>query len=683
MVRYAATIFLGAFLLFLIQPMIGKYILPWFGGGSGVWTACMVFFQSALLAGYAYAYLVVRRLTPTAQTWLHMALLLAAVGFLPTIPAETWKPQPEDDPVWRILLLLAATIGLPFVTLAATGPLLQAWFTRSHAWRSPYRLYALSNAGSLLALLLYPILVEPLLTRHAQAWAWCGGFGVYAVLCAYCAVTQLYRSAPAADAPPSAAATGSPSVGVVLLWLSLPACAVIMLLSVTSQLSDEVSPVPFLWVITLAVYLLTFIICFEWPRAHHRGFFMVAAAAAPWIVWWLVAGELPGIMAQFVAYLIVLFICCMVCHGELYRLRPHPSRLTAYYLSIAAGGAMGGLFVSLAAPGWFNSNTEFFLALFGAPCFAVVCFVRERYSSVRPGGDLAAGMALIIVIVVVAGLQIRARLAKLGRYDVVRTRNFYGGLTLRAEHDPGSGMTYRQLIHGRISHGGQLEGDDERIRRRPTTYFGPDSGIGLMLNHFPKDGSLRIGVVGLGVGTVATYAVAGDSYRFYEINPQVIQFAMEHFTYIGDARARGVEVQIVLGDARLTLEREPPQGFDVLFLDAFSGDALPTHLLTREAFIVYERHLAEDGVIVAQLSNIYLDLREVVHRLARDCGFEAVFIESPAHDAVVAVAQQALLTRNPRILNLSQVRRSAIPYTTSQAAPLWTDDYCSLWHVLR
>ncbi|HEX2099328.1 MAG TPA: hypothetical protein VHF69_01625, partial [Candidatus Synoicihabitans sp.] len=363
---YAITVFTGAFLLFQVQPLIGKFILPWFGGSPGVWTACLLFFQTLLLGGYAYAHVLTSKFAPTRQAVIHLGLLVVALAFVPIAPAEAWKPGPAEDPTGRILLLLAATIGLPYFVLSATGPLLQRWFSQTHAGVSPYRLYALSNVGSLLALLSYPFLVEPWLTRHQQAWLWSAGLILFVGVCGSCAwrLRRLARAGRVAAATVETARAERPTPAAQALWITLPAVASILLLAVTNKLCQDVAVIPFLWILPLALYLISFILCFDHPRWYRRGLFATLVTLAIGVVCYLLfEGNGAPLEQQVIGYLVLLFTACMLCHGELYRLKPAPAYLTRYFLAIAAGGAAGGLFVGLAAPYLFSQYWELHVGL--------------------------------------------------------------------------------------------------------------------------------------------------------------------------------------------------------------------------------------------------------------------------------------------------------------------------------
>ena len=684
MVSFAVASFGGAFLLFLVQPLIGKYILPWFGGGPGVWTTCLLFFQCGLLAGYAYAHLLTRFLPSRSQVVFHLALLAAAVALLPITPGEQLKPSGGGEPTWEVLSLLGRTVGLPYLALAATAPLLQAWFSRVHPGRSPYRLYALSNVGSLLALVSYPVLVETTLPRPDQTRWWSAGLLVFALACAWCGLGVWRRPADAgADSSATVhAAEDGPTRGRIWLWLSLPACGTVLLMATTNKITQDVSVVPFLWVVPLGLYLLSFILSFDSPRWYSRTWY--AWALLP--CWGGVYGVLDRgveapISVQVVVYSVTLFVTCMVCHGELYRLRPAPRRLTAYYLTISAGGAVGGLFVALMAPLIFDSYSEFHWGLLASGVLlAVVCF--------RGRGVWAAGRwwmpswVPVSLAVCLLGWGLWLQALKVSEGAGPSTRSFYGVLTLFDYDAEDPDNHYRLLRHGRIAHG--LQFTNPVFARLATTYFTEESGVGLAMRLTRAEGK-RVGVVGLGVGTLAAYGRPGDYYRFYEINPAVVRLsgpAGDTFTYLKDSEAR---IEIALGDARLSMEREPPQRFDVLVLDAFSSDSIPVHLLTREAFETYRRHLRPDGVIAVHIANRYLDLEPVVLTAARHLGLQALIINGEQNDEDTWIYPSAwvLLTSHRALIEHPDIRGAVSPPKPGVAdIPLWTDDYTSVFAIL-
>jgi spermidine synthase len=675
---YAATIFLSAFLLFLIQPLIGRYILPWFGGGPGVWTTCLLFFQALLLAGYAWAHGLVRALGPRRQALVHTALLAAAVATLPIAPDAAWKPGPDDAPTPRILALLALCLGLPYLALAATGPLLQAWFARGEPGRSPYRLYALSNAGSLLALLVYPFAIEPLATRAQQVSGWSLGFALFAPACAWCGF-RAARGAGAGAGPRPAATDAGPAPGParIALWIALPAVASVLLLAVTNQLTYDVAAVPFLWIAPLVVYLLSFILCFDRERWYPRGLFVallpVALLAAASLVR---SADRLGVPAQIAAWCGVLFTACMACHGELYRLRPAAQRLTGYYLCVAAGGALGGLFVAVIAPLVFDRYAELPLGLAATACLLAAALAVERRN--RPLARAAGAGLALAAGALYAGVALR-ELAASTRDALATSRNFYGVLAVR-EIGADPELRFRELRHGRIAHGIQFVA--EARRGLATAYFGEPSGVGLALRLLPRGSERRIGVVGLGAGTLATYGRRGDRIRFYEIDPAVVDFARRYFTFLADSQA---SVEIALGDARLSLEREPPQAFDVLVLDAFTGDSIPVHLLTQEAFATWRRHVRDDGAIAVHVSNTHVDLRPVLWAMAERLGWRAALVRTrPDRARALGPAHWVILTADAELLaRLAAATR--IAEHPSDLGPLvpWSDDDVSLFALLR
>jgi hypothetical protein len=674
---YAVTIFLSAFLLFEVQPMIGKIILPWFGGSASVWSTCLLFFQACLLIGYLYAHCSTRYLKPRQQALLHIALLALSVALLPILPSPDWKPTHAGDPSSRILSLLAATIGLPYILLSTTSPLLQAWYVAAKPGTVPYRLFALSNMGSLLALLSFPLLVEPLAGTHSQAYGWSGIFVLFAVLCA-----ALGWKAKNHAAIRDHAFTGdAPGWQQQTLWVALAACASALLLSVTTHLSSNVAPIPLLWVATLAVYLLSFILCFEREKFYHRGVFLpllaVMLGGAAFALYYS-KGNL-NIKLSIPIFVAALFICCMACHGELVRLKPDPRHLTNFYLMVAVGGALGGLFVAVGAPHLFDTYAELPLAMIA--CAALVAAVLW----VTPGDWPRVWMlpaARIGTIVFTVALTVYIGYQK--HLDDQRfersVRNYYGVLRVYEEEDNANQTGSRRLIHGTINHGTELT--DPEDRRTPTSYYGPKSGLGRAIRYFEERPAMRVGMIGLGAGVTAAYGRRGDFFRFYEINPLDLSIATTWFTFLSDCPA---DHRVLLGDARLTLEREPSQQFDVLGVDAFSSDAIPVHLLTREAFQLYFRHLKRGGILAVHVSNRYLDLAPVVARNAIDLGKVAIEVNDDGEDEDylsesdwVLVASDGAVFADPLFHNIRINPAKARPGLRP-----WTDDYSNLVQILK
>jgi SAM-dependent methyltransferase len=670
---YALTILVSAFLLFQVEPVIGKIILPWYGGSAAVWTACLVFFQVALLAGYLYAHALVRYLKPRAQAALHVGLLALSVLTLAVYPSASMKPYSAGDPAWSILLLLGRTVGLPFFLLATTGPLVQAWYARRFVGSMPYWLYALSNVGSMFALLSYPILFEPVFTTHQQARMWSWGYVAFALVCAAAAL----GSPAVRHAAPEEAGAGKPSRRQYALWLALPACASVLLLAVTNHMSQNVAAVPFLWILPLSLYLLSFILCFAGHGWYRRNpYLQLLAVALGTMAYAAAAGNLP-ILPVLVLFSFGLFTCSMACHGELAGLKPEPRLLTHFYLTIAAGGALGGLAVGLVAPHLFNGYYEMPLALVG--CAALILAVLKtdpaldwfrRWTQPAPIATLALTLALAVYVAV--ALQQSMSGVR------VRVRNFYGELTVTDSDPPAALNATRTLTHGTITHGNQFLNPAKRDL--PTTYYGPATGVGLAIRDRGKGRAVRIGVIGLGTGTLAAYARPGDYYRYYEINPLVVRVARSEFTFLADCRGK---LDVAMGDARLSLEREQPENFDVLAVDAFSGDAIPVHLLTIEAIDLYFRHLRPDGILAVHISNRHVDLLPVLAGEARSSGRRARVVDTEDDDeAGVFAATWVLVTAPPNDFD-NAIRADSNPVSRARRVRLWTDDYSNLFQILK
>jgi hypothetical protein len=662
---YAAAVFLGAFLLLQIQPIAGKTLLPRFGGSAAVWATCLVFFQAALVAGYLYAHGLVRYLRPSVQRLAHACVLAASAAALWAGRGAASRSGTDGDPALAILAVLALSIGLPYFALSATSPLMQAWYAGAQGAGLPYRLYALSNLASLAGLLAYPILCEPFLTIRAQWRIWDALFAGFVVVCALAALAKPRRVESGAAAANGAAAP--PSAEVQVLWLVLPACAAAMLLAVTNHLCRDVAPAPLLWVVPLAGYLATFVVCFgreDWYRAGAARWVALALLAAMETVTAVTRlnHSLPIAVPVLLAGLVA---CCFFCHGELVRLKPHPRYLTRFYLMAAAGGACGGLFVSLAAPRVYTSYFEMHVSMLGCALLAVF-FLRGRGS--RLFLPLAAvPLAVFAVLGAVLPLETGTR---------AQARSFYGVLRV---FDQGAGRdAMRMLQHDGILHGGEFL--DASRGRLPTMYFGPQSGIGLVLRR-PAPAPRRIGVVGLGCGTLACYARPGDLIRFYEIDPLAERFARTQFKYLAESEGT---VEIVTGDARLSLEREPPQSYDVLAIDAFSGDSIPLHLLTREAVALYFRHLRPTGVVAVHISNKFFNFAPVVASLAAAFGKPARLVRSaPDTKNGIAMADWALVPAATDYFAAPEWKRTAWLVTPPRGARVWTDDYSNLLGVLR
>ncbi len=678
MLLYALTIFLSSFLLFQVQPIIAKIILPWFGGSASVWNACMLFFQAALLGGYTYAHLLFEKKPASRGAQIHIGLLGVSLVTLPILPNAAWKPEGTENPALLILGLLAVTIGLPYFLLSTTGPLLQAWYSRNHDGAVPYRLFALSNAASLLALLSYPTLVEPYLDVRTQAWIWSGAFAVFVVLCAFVAWRSRVgdrNPETTEEAPPP------PDLLLRLLWIGLATAPSILLLTVTTHLTQDVAAIPFLWIVPLVLYLLTFILCFETTKLYWRWFYIALSAAALILVAWIAFAGHTGISLQksIAAYAAAMFVCSMVCHGELASLKPHPRYLTSFYVSLSVGGALGGLVVGLLAPTYFDAFYEFpmgwvFAALMGVG--AIVYRHQAFFSTMR---GFAVSIVLVALLGGYAGWWVHIQQDQISGYRHVQ-RNFYGMLRIQYDGDFTDQSRVRQLLNGVINHGQQFL---HPFRRKDaTTYYCAESGAGQSILTRKEGVPQKVGVIGLGSGTLVSYGRAGDDYHIYEINPMVIQFAEAEFSFLGESKAKK---EIHLGDARLTLERQAPMQFDVLLIDAFSGDSVPVHLLTAEAFTLYFRHLKPDGLLAVHISNKYLNLEPVVAANAARLGVAALTIDDnrPDSDETCFGSTWVVLMTKPTAQSQAEMAIPGKPLSPSPDFRPWTDDFSNMWSILK
>jgi spermidine synthase len=690
---FGLAIALGACLLFQIQFVLAKLILPWFGGSPSVWSTSLVVFQVLLLAGYAYAH-ALARLPRRAQLLRHGAviaivlLLLASRSMTwpsPVTPGDAWKPDPDGSPILQILLLLTGAIGLPFLLLASTSPLLQRWHADRAPGQSPYRLYALSNLGSLVGLVSYPWLVEPHLDVFQQGRWWAAAYIVFAAAVTACA-RSMWHVTPveAADEPfpdqeaalgeralPSA--TGRPSVQESIVWLLLAAVPAALLQATTARITQDIAAAPFLWMVPLAVYLVTFIVAFEYPRLYHRGILtvLVALGMAAAIPEWSTKLTLAATLGE-----LALVGWCM--HGELASRAPAPAWLTRYFLLVSAGGAIGSAAVALGAPVLFDGLVEYPLTLMSAAIVlgAVHVLRAEQLESLAAARlSRVLGVMLVILGGAVGGKTLLGW-SDLTSDAVFTSRSFFGALRVR-EQEYDTGERYRRLQHGTTLHGLQyLAGEKATMA---TTYYTTSSGVGQTLSALSALGRpARVGVVGLGVGTLAAYGRPGDRFIFFEIDPQVVALSTAPtplFRYLRDSKAT---IEIVGGDARLSLERARPYRFDVLAVDAFSSDSVPVHLLTQEAFALYARHLRGPGSVLAvHVSNRYLELEDIVQAAGATAGFTTVEAVNDIENNDSERSTWMLLARDPAALSPFGSPRSGAPTRP------WTDASSNLLQVLR
>ncbi|HJQ55724.1 MAG TPA: fused MFS/spermidine synthase [Vineibacter sp.] len=667
MLLYAGTIFLSSFLLFLVQPVIAKHILPWFGGAASVWIICLVFFQFALLLGYAYADFVARRLTPRVQAILHSSLLVVSLLTLPITPDPAWKPLGDENASWRIVALLTASIGLPYFLLSSTSPLVQVWFARARPGASPYRLFALSNLASLLALFGYPIVIEPLIAARTQSWVWSGIFALYVAGCLACVWRNATASSP--HVVQSAGATDdrpAPSVADYAVWTTLAAIGSVLLLAVSNHLTQNIASVPLLWVLPLGLYLISFIFSFDaagWYRP--RLYAGILAALLVGVAYVLVDPDMRlNLPVQITLFSAVLFVACMLCHTELAHLKPAPRHLTGFYLTVSLGGAIGAILVGLLAPITLKDYLELEIALV---ILAALVALRSRDWLVK--APLMAGFSALALV------GWAHAYATFDPNNVI-ARNFYGVIRVVELGAPNDPDRARSLVHGTIDHGRQFLAPERQ--REPAGYFRHAGGIGRAMSMLP-DGPRRIGIIGLGAGALAAYGRDGDVIRFYEINAAVVDFAVSRFSYMSDSRAR---VDTVLGDGRLALERESPQAYDLLAADAFSGDAIPVHLITAEAMTLYRRHVKPGGIIAFNVSNRFVDMAPMVAKIARAQGLHAVLCRDVDLKTGKRMSDWVLVSDDPRLADRPELRGLAQPIPDTTAA-MWTDDFSNLLQVLR
>jgi hypothetical protein len=770
----AAVIFLGAFLLFSVQLLLGKYILPWFGGTAGVWATCLFFFQSTLLAGYGYAHGSVGRFSLRLQTRVHIAVLvvslalMAVAGFVwpsPITPGSWWKPHSGEIAVLLILRLLLVSVGAAVTVLATTGPLMQHWFSQMYPGKSPYRLYALSNAGSLLGLLSYPLAMERWLRLNTQAWLWCGGFAVYALATIALAV-KMSGVAPGASSEDAAGErAAAPTLNAKLQWFGLSALGSLMLLAISRFITADLAPVPLLWMLPLAVYLLSFVICFDHPRWYRQGVFHPLLLGAALFTLTFYRGLGLGLWVFIAGFLVTEFACCMFCHGELFRRRPQAEHLTSFYLMIALGGVAGSAFVNLVAPFIFLGNWEMHLGISASlVAMAAIAAMDQSSWANRKNPFIAAALTAWIILaacfwlsgdahslklflshgvwaavtgvtLLLTAMALRAKgignlleeqAPKLTRWSLFTAvaaaslvliwagtaqyrqarwahRNFYGTLYVSERTMPDARFNANVFTHSSTLHGLQFE--NPQLRAYPTTYYNKTSGIGLLLMNFPRHGangasqngsasSLRFGGIGLGAGTLATYAQTGDVFRFYEIDPEVVSIASGkdgYFSFLSDSKAH---VEVVDGDGRISMERElaegKPQGYDIFVVDAFNGDAVPVHLLTQEAFELYMKHLRDErSVIAVHITNRAVELASVVAAEAQHFGLNLLYVNAPGvsnqqiPDEVISPNQWILLSRSKDVLSAPALVQAASPLHLRKGLHFWTDDQNNLLQILR
>lgn len=700
--RLGVLLIANAFLLFLVQPIMGKALLPWWGGGSHVWTSCLLFFQSGLLLGYLYAYTSANWLSVRQQSWLHLCLVLLSWAWLP-IQSNLWtdwgaRLVPLDwEPVWHILAQLTFAIGLPYLVLSSTSPLLSHWFVATHAGTEPYRWYSLANLGSLVGCLLYPFLFEPILGLPQQNWFWSIAFAMLSMgLLAHTAmILQAVKQHLKTEVrPPTVSKTDGEHLLLgdksFLAWLSLSACSSIVLSASTSNASQTGIVVPGLWVIPLAMYLASWWIAFRSPKlenwAMHMCLYFFGGSLAvfllifklwlPWIV--IVAG-----------YMVVVFAISLACHNLLYTLRPKSHRITSFYLAIALGGALGCGFVSLVAPKIFNEFWELHIGLSLGAVVIALHYGAAMFPQIRSDVWVRRfrwPTTMLATIFLVGVLAMHMNVQSIDPV-LAKQRDFYGVVSVVEQ--PKRGL--RTMLHGQTQHGSEpIQGP---LDPNQTMYYQSNSGVAKAWQwiHDNAAAPRRVGIIGLGTGSLSLYANPDDHLVYYEISPAVRSAAEEYFHYL---KAHPGTTEIRMGDGRRLLAEEVKRGseplIDFLVVDAFANDSLPMHLLTVEAIELYKKRLSNDGCIAINITNRNLDLAPVLTRIAQRCQLQPTLIESPLESNPLAMKQRELTNRSMvRWLLLLPPHASlpkwegAVPVTAPESLQPWTDDFGSPIHALR
>ena len=669
--------------------MIAKMILPWFGGSAAVWTACMMFFQVMLVLGYAYSHLLARWLSCRTAFFTHAILLTAACLFLPIIPESSLRPESGQSLNLAVALTLLFTVGLPYFVLSANSTLVQLWHeaqttaaeSDANKRNNTYRLYAVSNMGSMLALLLYPFLIEPFATLTAQAWIWSAGFIIYALLCLCTAwpTTRLERW----QTGPNSSTSQTIQSGNLILWFVLSCIASVTLLATTNLMCQEIASVPFLWILPLAAYLLSFIICFERPKLYHRALFIALLCISVVLGIGVVQAHIyVSILLQISVMTAVCFFVSMVCHGELERIKPPPSKLTTFYLTIAIGGAAGGIFTAIIAPMIFDSFIEFQLAILG--CLAVATLQIYR-TSARSAGFLTIVGCGIVAAVTMASLMLQTSPTLEKDILVTRQRNEYGIVMVTED------INYRRFVSGNVDHGGQNLAPDEAFQ--PSGYYTENSGVGIAFRRTREfkiemdkvSGSktnskpgVSACVVGMGIGAMLAWCGPEDHFSFYELNPAVFEIAKTDFSFLDKYQSQS---NVFIGDGRILLERQFEQSgskqWDLIFVDAFSSDAIPQHLITSQCVDLYLEHLNVDGMLVFHITNRFVDLRPVIATFAAEKGLFS-FVRENKKSSTDRGTLWVCLSRNQRLLSAPWMEALESSWPPDMPLIRWTDDFAPL-----
>ncbi len=685
-IAFAFTMALAGFLLFQVQPVLAKYILPWFGGSATTWIVAMLFFQVALLAGYALAYLITLPFPVTTQIKIQLALIGLSFLLLPITPSDAWKPVDPSNPTGKIVALLAVSVGIPYAVLATTSPLLSRWLASAGEGLHPARFFAASNLGSFFGLLSYPFLFERLLTSNQQTLLWSWGYVLYGAMFSICAFLTWKQARGGGLVDPSAlqrAAGGNDPLG---RWIYYPSLASILLLATTNAITQWSAVVPFLWILPLSLYLLTFVIAFGNQRLYNRSAYAIVFALLAAIAVWL---PFPDTSRELLLQLAVqcgaMFFGCMICHAEMVRLQPEPQRLPKFYLAISVGGALGGIVIALIAPLLFTDYFEhpIVLGLIGAT--SCVLLLRDHAPAMQRWP--AAGIAAIATIIAMGGAT--SNEVELRQDLLERVRNFYGVVSILKDDSDRPEDASVVMRQAGVDQGSQFAAQARRME--PICAYDAQSALGLALQYQSrrrKDGAqtpLRIGVVGLGAGMVAALGKTGDTISYYELNPAVPPLTNKYFTFVKDGKAK---TGISLGDARLVLERQAAKGdrqnFDILVMNAFRGASPPMHLMTKEAFEIYLAHMAQDGVLAI---NFELDTFEMapLHRgMAKAFGLSVRWFETRLRPGCEEPISWALYTKDNALFDVPKVKTAISPWRDKGRDDIvWTDKSSNLMSILN
>lgn len=675
---FGLSIFLSAYLIFYIQPMLAKKILPLLGGSSFIWIACILFFQAGLLLGYVYAYLLSKIQSTIKQGIVHLILMACSLAFLPL--SVTYQVESINNVTsLTAIIMLSQTVLLPFVILSASSPLLQSWYCRIRHTPFPYYFYSISNIGSLLGLMVYPLLVEPLIGIQAQMLGWSWTFGVYLILLTGCLL--LFCMKANVEVTNTAKVTTPPKT--IGLWLFLTFLSSSLLLAISHFLTQEILNLPLLWILPLVLFLISFIVTFRTDKSYDRQFW-----GASWIIWvmsyaWLVVTKQQGGFPFVIVLSMLMYSGCMICHGELIRHRPEWVNLTHFYLIIALGGALGGVFINFIALPIFNEWWDFYFILLSISI--VVIYAARSIQPSRPtkGHSIffVASFLSIAGVLLVAYFQVASPDVNL----VVKNRNHFGLVEVNDNFNRERQKTVRTFLHGNILHG--LEELDSQADEAKT-YYSAHSGIGLAIQYLQsKKDAVSIGVLGLGVGSLSFYGRENDQIHFYEIDKDVIEIAKKYFTFLSKSKA---DIHLYHNDARIALKQQLEENgskqFDLLVADAFSGDVVPFQLLTLEAFQLYQAHLSKGGIIAFHISNAFLDLLPVTQALANQYQLPLHFVHSRKNASELVYATNwVLISQDKELANWLEARKgdSRVATYLKSKEMLWTDDKSSILQLIN